>query len=236
MSEKLPPKILVIEPDDVLRNVISNTIERYWFNVIRLGELDNANRIVFVNKPHLIVISSKAGYIFKIAKGIRGMEGFTNIPLILILNEKENEVDYNQLNHNLIELIFRPFTTSEIMTAIKSLLRKSQPILQDKIIKYKDVSIDLAAFKVYRGTRRVHVGPTEFKILQLLMQSPKSIFSRQQVIDYVWGPNYKIELRTVDVHINRLRTLIKEENEKTAFIKTIRSAGYCLVLPGDNNA
>ena len=86
---------------------------------------------------------------------------------------------------------------------------------------------------MHRKDKRIHLGPTEFKILQLLVQSPKVIFTRQQIIDYVWGTKENIEPRTVDVHVNRLRTLIKVDSREIPFIKTVRAAGYCLNLPGE---
>lgn len=114
------------------------------------------------------------------------------------------------------------------MTTIRTLLRKSRPVFQDKIIKYNDIRMDLSTYRVYRNNKQVHLGPTEFKILQLLVQKPKSIYSRRQIIDYVWGTEKDIAHRTIDVHVNRIRTLMKLEKDQYQLIKTIRSAGYCL--------
>ena len=146
---------------------------------------------------------------------------------------KEFVENYKLTDTTLVEVVYRPFTPNQLMTAIKSLLRKSQPIFQDKIIKHKDVSMDLATYKVYRSNKVIHLGPTEFKILQLFIQAPRTIFSRQQIIDYVWGVDKIIELRTVDVHVNRLRSLMKLEKNEIPFIKTVRASGYCLNLPGE---
>ena len=118
---------------------------------------------------------------------------------------------------------------------IKSLLRKSKPVFQDKVIRYKDLTMDLATYKVHRGDKRIHLGPTEFKIMQMLIQAPKVILSRQEIIDCVWGSNQQIEPRTVDVHVNRLRSLVKIRENELPFIKTVRAAGYCLNLPGERD-
>ena len=101
------------------------------------------------------------------------------------------------------------------MKIIKTLLRLSQPFFQNKILRYKDISIDLVLYKVFRGAKPLSIGPTEFKILHLFMMSPKTIYSRKYIIDYIWGATKEVEPRTIDVHINRLRTAIKLEKEVT---------------------
>jgi len=235
MSEKLPPKILVVEPDEIQRSTLCNTIERYWFSVLRARDSDMALRMLDLEKPHIVVISTKLKDISALDLGlkIRQQRGSAEMPIIFILEEAEAQDQYGKLDHTFIEYVRRPFTPNEVMTAIKSLIGKAKPVFQDKVITYKDLSMDLATFKVSRGDKKIHLGPTEFKIMQLLVQSPKVIFSRQQIIDYVWGAGKDIETRTVDVHVNRLRALIKLDRLEIPFIKTIRNSGYCLNLPGE---
>lgn len=238
MTDKLPPKILVVEGDDILRTSLCNTIERYWFNVIRAFDQDSAIRFADVNKPNVTIVSAKTleSEILDFVKKIRKVEQCDNMPIIVILEESAIESKYANLEQDdLIEVMKRPYTPNEMMTQIKNLLRRSNPVFQDKVIKYKDVNMDLATYKVTIGAKQVHLGPTEFKILQLLVQSPKTIFSRQQILDYVWGVDQKVETRTVDVHVNRLRGLMKQGKHDIPFIKTIRSAGYCLNLPGERD-
>ena len=235
MSEKLPPKILVIEHDEIQRVNLCNAIERYWFTVLKAGDKDSAVRTINVNQPNVVVISSAVAdaNILDLSVQLRALKGCAELPIILVVGENETQDSYKKLDATLTEFIKRPFTPNEIMTAIKSLLRKAKPVFQDKVITYKDLSMDLATYRVQRKDKRIHLGPTEFKILQLLVQSPKVIFTRQQIIDYVWGTKENIEPRTVDVHVNRLRTLIKIDNREIPFIKTVRAAGYCLNLPGE---
>ena len=235
MVEKLPPKVLVVETDEILRTALSNTIERYWFTVFKVGDADQALKSCFLNKPNIAIISSRIQGLtaIEMSAKLRKISGYENIPIVYILDQGENIENYKVNDNTFNEYLIRSFTPNELMTSIKILLRKSKPVFQDKIIRYKDVSMDLATYAVYRNNRKIHLGPTEFKILQLLLQSPKVIFSRQQIIDYVWSSNNDIEHRTVDVHVNRLRSLIKEGKELLPFIKTVRSAGYCLSLPGE---
>ena len=234
MSDKLPPKILLIEPEEALSASVSNSIERSWFDVIKVNKEEEAIKAASAS-PNIAVISSRIKNIsaIEIAYKIRIKGKDPSLPIIFLVDKSESIENYNLKDNNHIELLYRPFTPNELMTKIKSLLRKSQPIFQDKLIKYKDVSMDIATYKVFRRNKTIHLGPTEFKILQLFMQSPKVIFSRQQIINYVWGVDKEIEYRTVDVHVNRLRTLIKIEHENLPFIKTVRASGYCLNLPGE---
>jgi two-component system, OmpR family, phosphate regulon response regulator PhoB len=235
MTDKLPPKVFVVEKDDILRTSLCNTIERYWFNVLRASDTETSMRLININKPNVVILSSREldtspiDFIEKIRKADRSYV----MPIIFIIEENDSPERYKVLDNGLIDFISRPYTPNEIMTSIKTILRKSKPVFQDKIVKYKDLNMDLATFKVVRSGKNIHLGPTEFKILQLLVQSPKTIFSRQQIVDYVWGTEQKVEARTVDVHVNRLRSLIKLENELIPFIKTVRAAGYCLNLPGE---
>jgi two-component system phosphate regulon response regulator PhoB len=249
MIDKMPPKVLLIEFDEDSKNSVANAIERYWFNVIRMKDPEVAIRNLSLHKPHLAVISSRLSPFIDLATSstgqsntqnvvtdiinkIRSYAEFAQIPIVLLLEEYDKHT-YSELDNGLLELIHRPFSHSELMLSIKALFRKSQPVLQDRILKYKDVTIDLGSFKAFRREQHIHLGPTEFKILQLLIQTPKAIFSRQQIIDYIWGSdNSAIDLRTVDVHMNRLRSALKKISN-IPFIQTIRSLGYCLSLPGD---
>lgn len=237
MTDKLPPKILVLESDEILRINVCNTIERYWFTVFKVSSLDSAIRSISVNQPNIAIISSRLQGCTAIeaAEKLRKVEGAAELPIIFLIDKSEDEKNYRSVDNGLIEIVARPFIPSELMSAIKSLLRRSRPLFQDKVIRFRDLSMDLATYKVIRGQKRIHLGPTEFKILQLMVQSPKTIFSRQQIMDYVWGTEVDVEQRTVDVHVNRLRSLIKVANDDEPIIKTVRAAGYCLKLPGEKD-
>lgn len=230
MSDKLPPKILVIEPDEVLNANLCNTIERYWFDVNRAKSAENALRSAEVDPPNVVIISSRIQdqSALEMANQVRKIKGLKDLPIVFLIEQGESANNYNITGDNHCETLCRPFTPNELMTTLRTLLRKSKPVFQDKVIKYNDISMDLSTFKVYRGTKQVHLGPTEFKILQLFVQKPKNIYSRRQIIDYVWGVDKEIAYRTIDVHVNRIRTLMKLSTDQYQLIKTIRSAGYCL--------
>lgn len=229
MSDKLPPKILVIEQDEVLNANLCNTIERYWFDVTRVRNSDGALRSASVNAPNLVIISSRIQDIsaVEMAVRLRKIRTLKTLPIIFIIDPAESVENYNIGNNELINIITRPFTPHELMTTIRALLRKSNPIFQDKIIRYKDISMDLSTYRVTRDKKLIHLGPTEFKILQLFVTNPENVYSRRQIIDYVWGTDKDIAYRTIDVHINRIRKLMVTEDGRPV-IRTIRAAGYSL--------
>jgi len=229
VSDKLPPKILVIEPDEALNANLCNAIERYWFDVTRARSAETAIRAAEVNPPNVAIISSRVpdNSANEIAVQLRKMQHMRDLPILFLM--EQSEIAHSSLSENdYSESLVRPFTPNELMTTIRSLLRQSKPTFQDKVIKYNDISMDLSTYRVYRSIKQVHLGPTEFKILQLFVQQPKNIYSRRQIIDYVWGTDKDIAHRTIDVHVNRIRTLMKLETDQYPLIKTIRSAGYCL--------
>jgi two-component system, OmpR family, phosphate regulon response regulator PhoB len=230
VSDKLPPKILVIESDEVLNTSLCNTIERYWFDVNRARSSETAIRSVEIDPPNIAIISSRLqdSSAAELAIQIKKLKGVESLPIIFLIEPDEKVENYTLAGGEYFEIVFRPFTPNELMTKIRSLLRKSKPVFRDKIIKFNDIQMDLSTFKVLRGKQQIYLGPTEFKILQLFVQKPKNIYSRRQIIDYVWGVDKEIAQRTIDVHINRIRTLMKISTDKYQLIKTIRSAGYCL--------
>lgn len=230
MSDKLPPKILVIESDEVQNATLCNTIERYWFDVKRAKDEDSAMRLISVDAPNVAILSSRVqgSSAREVASRLRKEKSMKDLPILFLLEAEESKKNYVDANGNYSAAINRPFTPNELMTEIRALLRQSKPVFQDKIIKYNDISMDLSTYKVYRKQNQVHLGPTEFKILQLFVQQPKTIYSRRQIIDYVWGTDKEIAQRTIDVHINRIRTLMKLDTDQYQLIKTIRSSGYCL--------
>ncbi|WP_425363868.1 winged helix-turn-helix domain-containing protein [Candidatus Tisiphia endosymbiont of Hybos culiciformis] len=232
MFDKLPPRILIIESTKSVNASLSNVIERAWFNLIRANTVEKAIVLSNINRPDIIIIDSivQDKVATEIAAKIREIDDLARVPIVFLLHPGESPSDYTLEDSNFVASLIKPFTSDQLMLLIRSLLRRSNLILQDKVIKYKEVSMDLTTYKVTNNGRIVRLGPTEFKILQLFIKSPKVIFSRQDIVDKVWGKGAIIDLRTIDVHINRIRASLKNK-ESEIFIRTVRSTGYCLDLP-----
>ncbi len=229
MSDKLPPKILVIEHDELLNAQLCNAIERYWFDVTRVRNAEGAIRAAQVNPPNVAIVSSRVQDMsaVEMCSRLRKLKDLKDLPIIFLIDQTESAENYKSVSNEHSQILIRPFTPNELMTSIRAILRKSSPIFQDKIIKYKDISMDLSTYKVIRGKKKIHLGPTEFKILQLFVSKPDITYSRRQIIDYAWGTDQEIAYRTIDVHINRIRKLM-DLGDGRPVIRTIRAAGYSL--------
>jgi two-component system phosphate regulon response regulator PhoB len=125
------------------------------------------------------------------------------------------------------DYIVKPFSPNELIARAKAVLRRASPALSEDKLSYEDISMDLSEHKVLRDETPVHLGPTEYRLLRVLMERPGRVFSREQLLDKVWGRDIHVEVRTVDVHIRRLRKALSVD-EKPDFIRTVRAAGYSL--------
>lgn len=229
MFGKLPPRILILELTKSSNISLFNIVERLWFNIVKVCTLDKAIASAHSLPPDIIIIDTleQDEPTMKAIVKLREISGIEKIPIIFLLNSQEQKPTFNLENSEFVDLLVKPFTSEQLITLIRNLLRRSNWILKNKIIQYKDISIDLANYKVTKNGEEIHLGPTEFKILHLLLKSPKVTFSRQDIIDKVWPTSKNIDARTVDVHINRIRNSIRHKDSQV-FIKTVRSLGYCI--------
>ena len=245
MLEKLPPVIMVIAPDTVFRTSISNSLERVGFTVIPgTSNEDCLAKLLALphyKQPNVVVIDSalqNSNKLFgmPLASAVRSEARYKTLPIIMLFNKDENVIGREQSEADIYnDYLIKPFSHTELVSKIKDLLTRDKPMLRAKNLFFKGITIDLMSYKVKRNSRDVHLGPTEFKILQCLIESPTKIFSREAIMKYVWKDDiHSIEKRTVDVHINRLRAALKEPHEDMPVIKTVRSAGYCLELAGNS--
>ena len=125
------------------------------------------------------------------------------------------------------DYISKPFSPTELIARINAILRRSKPSAVGEIISFEDIELNCSSHRVSRGDKQIHLGPTEYKLLLHLMERPKHVYSRDQLLDAVWGNNVYVEARTVDVHIRRLRKALNDGG-KTNYIRTVRSAGYAI--------
>lgn len=238
MATHLPPTILIVESDTIFRTSMSNSLERNGFIVLSVPTGDDALKLVDslpeYKKPNVVIISYSLPGLsgIEICTILRNKKAEKPIPIILVASGSDMLDEVKGLDNAFDDYIIKPFAQSDLINKVKSLLGKVRPTLLSKTMEFKDLKIDLASFRVTKGLREIHLGPTEFKILQCLIESPKKIFSRESLMAYVWGKSSNVEIRTIDVHINRLRTALKSPSDNVPFIKTVRSVGYCLSLPG----
>ena len=150
-----------------------------------------------------------------------------NIPVLILTAKGEPDDKIKGLEVGADDYVTKPFNNKELLLRIKSLIKRSKPLLLEEIATFKDLKIDRITKKVFRDNKEIKLGPIEYKLLDFFIKSPQRVYSREQLLNNVWGENINVESRTVDVHIRRLRKAINLDN-KIDLIRTVRSSGYSL--------
>lgn len=229
----MKPLILVVEDEAALVTMLRYNLEKEGYRVCEAGDGEEALTVVAERKPDLVVLDwmlpSLSG--IEVCRQLRRKPNTRELPIIMLTARGEEGDKIRGLNTGADDYMTKPFSLPELMARIRAMLRRVQPVPQKGMLQYGDISMDLAAHRVVRGDRPVHLGPTEFRLLQFFMQHPGNVFSREELLNAVWGPDIYVEPRTVDVHIRRLRKALNGENEND-IIRTVRAAGYALDVTG----
>ena len=220
--------ILVVEDDKSLLPMITYNIEKNGFQVKSATNGEDALLLIKEEIPSLAIfdwmIPEPNG--LELCKILRRKQETSNLPIIMLTAREEEEDRIRGLEYGADDYISKPFSPAELIARIKALIRRSTST-QNNILEFEDIKIFDNEHKVFRGKSRVHLGPTEYNLLKHLMENPCRVFSREQLLDSVWGHGIYVERRTVDTHIRRLRKSLNIEGKKN-FIRTIRSSGYSI--------
>lgn len=229
----MKPLILIVEDEAALVTMLRYNLEKEGYRVCEAGDGEEALTVVAERKPDLVVLDwmlpSLSG--IEVCRQLRRKPNTRELPIIMLTARGEEGDKIRGLNTGADDYMTKPFSLPELMARIRAMLRRVQPVPQKGMLQYDDISMDLAAHRVVRGDRPVHLGPTEFRLLQFFMQHPGNVFSREELLNAVWGPDIYVEPRTVDVHIRRLRKALNGDNEND-LIRTVRAAGYALDTGG----
>ena len=222
-------KILLIEDDPSLTELIKYNLEQegYTVNVEMDGELGLLS--AQDNTPDLILLDWMLPNLsgIEICRRIRRDKKTQNIPVIMLTARSEENDRIRGLDTGADDYITKPFSPKELIARIKAMFRRIRPALSEQTLEYANIEMDLATRKITRDGEHIHLGPTEFNILKFLLENPRRVFSRGQLLDMVWGNDVYVEARTIDVHIRRLRKALNID-DKPNIIRTVRSAGYSL--------
>ena len=220
--------ILVVEDDKSLLPMITYNIEKNGFLVKSATNGEDALLLIKEEIPSLAIfdwmIPEPNG--LELCKILRRRQETSNLPIIMLTAREEEEDRIRGLEYGADDYISKPFSPAELIARIKALIRRSTST-QNNILEFEDIKIFDNEHKVFRGKTRIHLGPTEYNLLKHLMENPCRVFSREQLLDSVWGHGIYVERRTVDTHIRRLRKSLNIEGKKN-FIRTIRSSGYSI--------
>lgn len=221
-------KILIVEDEKDIRDLIIYALEAKGYETISTDDGEKALKMLKENKPDLVILDwmlpSVSG--LEICRNIRRDKNIKNIPIIMLTAKITEDDKILGLDSGADDYITKPFSTAELSSRVKAILRRTERN-NSKKLKYADIEMDLIAHKIIRNGRKIKLGPKEYKLLKNFLEQPQRVFSRDQLLDRIWGENIYVEPRTVDVHIRRLRKAITADNEIN-IIRTVRDAGYSL--------
>lgn len=221
------PRILVVEDEASLGLLLSYNLEAEGFVVERVERGDEAELRLAESPPDLVILDWMLPGVsgFEICRRLRAREATKTLPVIMLTARGEESERVRGLTIGADDYIVKPFSVPELMARVRALLRRLRPDRVSSTLAAGDLGLDRENWRVNRSGRDVHLGPTEFRLLECLMAKPGRVFSRSQLLDAVWGLSADIDERTVDVHVGRLRKALSMAGERDP-IRTIRGAGY----------
>lgn len=232
MADKKKPDttVLLVEDEVAIVTMLRYNLEREGFKVLATGDGQEAVHMVKENQPDIIVLDWMLPGLtgVEICKQLRWDQTTKNIPIIMLSARGEEGDRIRGLDSGADDYMVKPFSPSELISRINAVFRRIRPSLSEKILEFSGIIMDITSHKVSRDQTEVHLSPTEFGLLRHLMEHPGRVFSREQLLDSVWGHDIYVELRTVDVHIRRLRKALNYNGQQPDLIRTVRSAGYAL--------
>lgn len=225
----MKPFIVIAEDDSALAELLRYNLTSQGYETAIARDGDEAMLLLDERVPDLMLLDWMLPKIsgIEICRRVRTRRETANLPIIMLTAKTEEADRIRGLETGADDYVTKPFSTNELMARVKAVLRRIRPALVEDTIKVGDIQVDRATHKVTRDGKEIHLGPTEFRLLEYFAQHPGRVFSREQLLDGVWGSDVYVEARTVDVHVGRLRKALMSEGGDNP-IRTVRSAGYSL--------
>ena len=222
-------KVLVVEDEEALSDLLSYNLEKEGFEVAICADGDDALIMVEEETPDLVLLDWMLPNVsgIEICRQMRARNETREIPIIMVTARGEEDDRVRGLDLGADDYLTKPFSMTELVARIKAIMRRTNPMVAGDVATFHDISLERDTCRVRRGAREVKLGPTEFKLLDVLMKRPGRVYSREQLLDQVWGKDVYVEARTVDVHVGRLRKALNKRGDKDP-IRTVRAAGYAL--------
>jgi two-component system phosphate regulon response regulator PhoB len=223
------PTVLVVEDEAPLLTLLRYNLEKQGFRVDEAADGQEALLRVAEARPDIMLLDwmlpSLSG--IEVCRQLRRRTETRDLPIIMVTARTEDQDAVRALDIGADDYIAKPFAIEHVIARIRALLRRSGRVASKGMLNYADLAMDQDAHRVTRAGRPMHLGPTEYRLLEFFLQHPGRVFAREQLLDAVWGRDIHVEPRTVDVHIRRLRKAINQDQE-VDLIRTVRSAGYAL--------
>jgi two-component system phosphate regulon response regulator PhoB len=225
----LRPTILIVEDEDALATLLQYNLEKEGYAVVVAEDGDEAMVSVDEKLPDLIVLDWMLPKVsgIEVCRRLRQRPETRNVPIIMLTARGEESDRIRGLDTGADDYVVKPVSMSELAARVRAVLRRLRPGLAEDEVRCGDIVIDRVGHRVKRAGKEVHLGPTEFRLLDYLMRHPGRVLSREQLLDAVWGSDVYVEARTVDVHIGRLRKALNLPQTEDP-IRTVRAAGYAL--------
>ncbi|WP_298023059.1 phosphate regulon transcriptional regulator PhoB [uncultured Parasphingopyxis sp.] len=225
--------LLLVEDDTALSELLTYHFEREEFEVRHTVDGEEALLLARETPPDIVIldwmIEGLSG--IEVCRRLRRMTETANVPIIMLTARGEEEDRVRGLETGADDYVTKPFSPRELVARVGAVLRRVRPALAGETLKHGDLEMDTVAYKVRREGKVIPLGPTEFRLLRHFLEHPSRVFSRERLLDAVWGQDTDIEPRTVDVHIRRLRKALNKDG-RSDIIRTVRSAGYSLDTDG----
>jgi len=219
--------VLVVEDEAAISTLLRYNLMREGFDVSLCDDGDEALAAVADNRPDLVILDWMLPGLsgVEICRQLRARAETRDLPVIMLTARGEEEDRVRGLNSGADDYLTKPFSMAELMARLRAVLRRRVPGMAANTVEFGDIVLDREACRVHRAGREVKLGPTEFRLLDALISRPGRVYSREQLLDKVWGQDIYVEIRTVDVHIGRLRRAlnIRKANDP---IRTVRASGY----------
>ena len=223
-------RLLLVEDDRQLAELVRFHFDRAGYEVTRTGDGEEALILAEEVRPDLVILDWMIEGIsgIEVCRRLRRRPATANLPIIMLTARGEEHDRVRGLETGADDYLTKPFSPKELVARAGAVLRRVRPALAAETLDYSGIGMDLAAHRVRRDGKAIQLGPTEYRLLRHFLENPGRVFSRQQLLETVWLHSEDIELRTVDVHIRRLRLALGEPD----IIRTVRSAGYALDAEG----
>jgi two-component system phosphate regulon response regulator PhoB len=233
MARNGAKRLLLVEDDRAIAELVKYHFSREGFTVTSTGVGDEALILIDEIKPDLVIldwmIEGTSG--IEVCRRLRRSPATASLPIMMLTARGEEDDRVRGLETGADDFITKPFSPKELVARANALLRRARPNLSAKKLAYHGIEMDLVAHRVRRDGQPVAIGPTEYRLLRHLLENPQRVFSRQQLLESVWPHSEEIELRTVDVHVRRLRLALARD-QAPDLIRTVRSEGYSLDADG----
>ena len=229
----MQPYILIVEDEPGIVELLKYNLEAADYEVGIARDGDEAEISVAERQPDAILLDWMLPGVsgIELCRRIRRRPETRMLPIIMLTARGEETDRLRGLDSGADDYVTKPFSPAEVIARLRAVLRRALPSAAVETLEYEDIMLDLAGHRVERAGRNIHLGPTEFRLLRHLMEHPGRVYSREQLLDAVWGRDIYVEARTVDVHIRRLRKALNE-GDAADLIRTVRSAGYALDKAG----